>query len=63
MDKIHQYTYCIFGATGLIMAAFVIIFVPETMGRSLEQMDELFGMKDPKTPPIEVTARGDEKKV
>jgi len=38
-----QQMYLIFGTTGLMMASFIYFFVPETMGRSLEDMDELFG--------------------
>ena len=34
--------YLIFGTTGFLMAAFVYLFVPETMGRSLEDMDQVF---------------------
>ncbi|KAJ3221401.1 hypothetical protein HK099_003548 [Clydaea vesicula] len=35
--------YIIFGTTGITMAAFCIAFVPETMGKSLEEMETLFG--------------------
>ncbi|KNE62473.1 sugar porter (SP) family MFS transporter [Allomyces macrogynus ATCC 38327] len=35
--------YIVFGTTGLAMAAFVQFFVPETKGKSLEHMDEVFG--------------------
>lgn len=37
------YTYLIFGCSGIIMALFTIFFVPETMGKRMEDMDELFG--------------------
>ncbi|ORZ33341.1 general substrate transporter [Catenaria anguillulae PL171] len=35
--------YIIFAVTGLVMAAYVAYFVPETQGRSLEDMDAVFG--------------------
>lgn len=37
------YTYLIYGGTCIIMALYVLFAVPETMGRSLEDMDEIFG--------------------
>ncbi|KAI9156056.1 hypothetical protein H9P43_009166 [Blastocladiella emersonii ATCC 22665] len=37
--------YAIFGCTGLAMAAYVHFQVPETKGKSLEEMDEVFGFK------------------
>lgn len=36
-------TYLIFGCFGASMFVFVWFFIPETKGRSLESMDELFG--------------------
>jgi len=39
----EQQMYLIFGTMGLVMASFVYFFVPETMGRSLEDMDDIFG--------------------
>jgi hypothetical protein len=36
------YMYLIFGTTGFVMALFVYVVIPETMGKSLEEMDELF---------------------
>ncbi|CEP01631.1 Hexose transporter 1 [Plasmodiophora brassicae] len=35
--------YLIFAAAGLGMSAFTYCFVPETMGKTLEQMDDVFG--------------------
>lgn len=35
--------YLIFSALGFVMACFVYFFVPETMGKTLEEMDEVFG--------------------
>lgn len=35
-------TYFFFGSTAIIMGVFVYFFLPETRGRSLEEMDELF---------------------
>ncbi|KAJ3075817.1 hypothetical protein HK102_005528 [Quaeritorhiza haematococci] len=43
IEQIDFYTYTIFGSAGILMAIFSILFVPETMGKSLEEMDELFG--------------------
>ncbi|KAM5347442.1 hypothetical protein ACJ41O_010447 [Fusarium nematophilum] len=40
--------YCyIWGGSNLILAVFVFLFVPETKGRSLEQLDELFEKRVP----------------
>lgn len=36
-------TYFLFGSFAVIMGVFVYFFLPETRGRSLEQMDEVFG--------------------
>ncbi|KAL7316961.1 hypothetical protein PS15m_003377 [Mucor circinelloides] len=35
-------TYFFFGSMAVIMGVFVYVFLPETRGRSLEEMDELF---------------------
>ena len=43
LKEIDFYLYLIFGCTGILMALFTIFFVPETMGKSLEEMDMLFG--------------------
>ncbi|KAJ3084961.1 hypothetical protein HK102_000449 [Quaeritorhiza haematococci] len=45
MEKIDYFTYTIFGSMGIAMAIFTILFVPETMGKTLEEMDELFGAR------------------
>ncbi|KAI9182916.1 hypothetical protein H9P43_003828 [Blastocladiella emersonii ATCC 22665] len=37
--------YAIFGCTCLVMTAYVHLQVPETKGKTLEQMDEVFGFK------------------
>ncbi|GAU89752.1 hypothetical protein RvY_02263 [Ramazzottius varieornatus] len=37
------FTYLIFGGFGFLMSAFALFFVPETRGRSLEDMDQIFG--------------------
>ncbi|KAL7750058.1 hypothetical protein RI367_004573 [Sorochytrium milnesiophthora] len=41
--SLGSFQYCVFGCTGLMMAAYVAFFVPETMGKSLEEMDDVFG--------------------
>ncbi|KAJ3341385.1 Plasma membrane low glucose sensor [Gonapodya sp. JEL0774] len=38
-----NWQYAIFGCTTLLSHAFVYFFVPETKGKSLEEMDEVFG--------------------
>ena len=43
IDNLKGWMYLIFGTMGLIMGMFVYFFVPETMGKSLEQMDDVFG--------------------
>ncbi|KAJ3135210.1 High-affinity glucose transporter rgt2, partial [Irineochytrium annulatum] len=35
--------YWIFATMGFVMAIYTFVFVPETMGRTLEEMDEVFG--------------------
>lgn len=35
-------TYFLFGSFAVIMGLFVYVFLPETRGRSLEEMDEIF---------------------
>jgi hypothetical protein len=43
-EALDYWMYLIFGCTGILMACFAVCCVPETMGRSLEQMDEVFGV-------------------
>eukprot|EP01113_Clastostelium_recurvatum_P047766 TRINITY_DN8576_c0_g1_i2.p1 TRINITY_DN8576_c0_g1~~TRINITY_DN8576_c0_g1_i2.p1 ORF type:complete len:552 (+),score=101.48 TRINITY_DN8576_c0_g1_i2:29-1657(+) len=43
LANIGYYTYVIFGGMGIIMCLFVLFFIPETRGRTLEEMDEVFG--------------------
>lgn len=42
MSKITWGIYLIFGFMGIIMGVSVFLFYPETKGRSLEEMDEIF---------------------
>ncbi|KAK3899805.1 general substrate transporter [Staphylotrichum tortipilum] len=46
LDWGPKYLY-IWGCSNLILAVFVFFFVPETRGRSLEQLDELFSKRVP----------------
>jgi MFS transporter, SP family, sugar:H+ symporter len=48
-EGIGFYMYLIYGCTGFSMAIFTYFFVPETMGRSIEEMDEVFGKPQNKT--------------
>ncbi|KAL2913957.1 hypothetical protein HK105_206548 [Polyrhizophydium stewartii] len=41
--RINFYQYLVYAAACFIMAVFTFVFVPETMGKSLEEMDEIFG--------------------
>ncbi|KAL1914321.1 uncharacterized protein VTP21DRAFT_9014 [Calcarisporiella thermophila] len=43
LKKIGFGLYYIFGSFAVLMFLFTVFFVPETKGRSLEEMDELFG--------------------
>ncbi|CAG8615944.1 2558_t:CDS:10 [Funneliformis mosseae] len=43
LDKITWGTFIIFGVFGMTMAISVLIYYPETKGKSLEEMDGLFG--------------------
>ncbi|KAJ3386576.1 hypothetical protein HDU92_002388 [Lobulomyces angularis] len=47
INSIDSYTFLIFGGTGVLMACFCTFLIPETMGRSLEEMDGLFGRSTP----------------
>ncbi|KAJ8651694.1 hypothetical protein O0I10_012743 [Lichtheimia ornata] len=42
MDKITYGTYIVYGAIGLIMLAWIILFAPEPKGLSLEEMEVIF---------------------
>ena len=39
----HGFAYWIYGAMSLLAAAFVVLYVPETKGRSLEAIQDLWG--------------------
>ncbi|KAK9670938.1 hypothetical protein K7432_017224, partial [Basidiobolus ranarum] len=43
INSISWGLYIIFGACGVLMFIFVYFFVPETKGKSLEQIDHMFG--------------------
>jgi len=45
MTQINWGLYLIFAGFGLIMAAWVMLTVPETKGKSLEEVDALFGQQ------------------
>jgi SP family sugar:H+ symporter-like MFS transporter len=44
--KIGVYNYLIFGTMCMLMGGFTFIFVPETKGKSLEDMDDVFGSSE-----------------
>lgn len=43
LASIDFYLYAVFGGIGLAMGLFTLVFVPETMGKSLEDMEQVFG--------------------
>lgn len=43
IDSIHYGTYIFFAVFCLLAGVWAVTFVPETMGKTLEEMDELFG--------------------
>ena len=43
ISNIGYGTYLFFGSCTILMALWAYIFVPETKGRTLESMDQLFG--------------------
>ncbi|KAK5992567.1 Lactose permease [Cladobotryum mycophilum] len=47
LDKIGWHVYIIFAAWDAIMTVFVYFFLPETRGRTLEELDEIFAAKNP----------------
>ncbi|KAM0748971.1 general substrate transporter [Meredithblackwellia eburnea MCA 4105] len=49
-DSIGYYTYTVFAAINLMMCPVVYFFYPETAGRSLEEIDDIFAAADPKKP-------------
>jgi SP family xylose:H+ symportor-like MFS transporter len=49
----HGFAYWIYGGMSVLAAIFVIRYVPETKGRSLESIQDLWG----KTPPVNEAAR------
>lgn len=49
-ESIDSYTYTIFAVINLLMIPVVYFFYPETAGRSLEEMDNVFELSNPYTP-------------
>lgn len=49
-DSIDSYTYTIFAAINALMVPAVYFFFPETSGRTLEEIDEIFEKCDPWKP-------------
>ncbi|KOS17581.1 Lactose permease [Escovopsis weberi] len=47
LDKIGWHVYIIFAAWDAVMTVFVYFFLPETRGRTLEELDEIFGQRNP----------------
>ncbi|CAG8743390.1 784_t:CDS:10, partial [Racocetra persica] len=45
LDSITWGTYIIFGILGLTMGISILLFFPETKGKTLEEMDDIFGDK------------------
>jgi MFS transporter, SP family, xylose:H+ symportor len=45
----HGFAYWIYGAMSVLAALFVIRYVPETKGRSLEAIQDLWGTAGPKS--------------
>jgi sugar porter (SP) family MFS transporter len=48
VQALGPFMYLIFGSAGIIMAIFTFFAIPETMGKSLEDMDEIFGAPEKK---------------
>jgi SP family sugar:H+ symporter-like MFS transporter len=42
-ENLNEQFYLVFASTAFAMGVFAYFFVPETMGKSLEEMDEIFG--------------------
>ncbi|ODV86186.1 hypothetical protein CANARDRAFT_27447 [[Candida] arabinofermentans NRRL YB-2248] len=49
-ENIGSYTYTIFAVINLLMVPALYFFFPETAGRSLEEMDDIFAQCDPWKP-------------
>ncbi|KAM5367892.1 hypothetical protein ACJZ2D_009803 [Fusarium nematophilum] len=47
MEKIAWKTYIIFTVWDLIQVSLIYVFLPETKGRTLEELDEIFAAKNP----------------
>ncbi len=45
----HGFAYWIYGGMSVLAALFVIRYVPETKGRSLEAIQDLWGTESPKS--------------
>lgn len=54
----HGFAYLIYGTMSILAALFVWRFVPETKGRSLEQMQHLWGRRQPEDPAVAGGSRG-----
>jgi MFS transporter, SP family, xylose:H+ symportor len=42
----HGFAYWIYGAMSVLAALFVMVYVPETKGRTLEQIQDLWGRRE-----------------
>ncbi|EGW33885.1 uncharacterized protein SPAPADRAFT_59267 [Spathaspora passalidarum NRRL Y-27907] len=49
-ENIDSYTYTIFAVINLLMFPTVYFLYPETSGRTLEEMDKIFELSNPRTP-------------
>ncbi|CDK29797.1 unnamed protein product [Kuraishia capsulata CBS 1993] len=49
-ENISSYTYTIFAVINALMVPVVYFLYPETAGRTLEEMDRIFALSDPKKP-------------
>jgi len=46
LAQINYYTYLIFGGFGVAMAIFTYMYVPETKGKTTEELDKIFGLAE-----------------